>query len=135
MKKLLFSLVAMAAMVVSAAQCCGTTQKGERCKREADEGSKYCIGHKDQAKNPLAKDDGTCWAITQNDSRCKNKKDGASDYCKLHAVKKVAKSPDKCRAMTFDGRRCSREPLEGYNYCKQHCEGGAAAEKKPVAKK
>ena len=112
-------LVAVAACLVgatlSAAQCEGKTQKGERCKREADAGSSYCIGHADQAKAKKAasetkaksepkakseqkakdgqnaqgeqelKDDGTCWAITQAGTRCKHKKDGESDYCKQHS--------------------------------------------------
>ena len=51
MKKLI--VIAMAAMLSAAtfaAQCAGMTKKGERCKREAAEGSQYCIGHADQAK-------------------------------------------------------------------------------------
>lgn len=38
------------------AQCQGTTRKGERCKREAAEGSAYCSIHTDQdvaAREPL----------------------------------------------------------------------------------
>lgn len=31
------------------AQCQGTTRKGEKCKREAQEGSAYCVIHQDQA--------------------------------------------------------------------------------------
>jgi len=31
------------------AQCKGTTRKGERCKRDAPEGSGYCSIHQDQA--------------------------------------------------------------------------------------
>ena len=31
------------------AQCEGTTKKGDRCKREAPEGSPYCAIHQDQA--------------------------------------------------------------------------------------
>ena len=70
MKKVVMLALVAASMVFSgafAAQCEGRTQKGERCKREADAGSKFCIGHK---------------------------KDGESDYCKQHAAdKKVKETP------------------------------------------
>jgi hypothetical protein len=33
-------------------QCAGTTQKGERCKREAREASAYCAIHLDQESRP-----------------------------------------------------------------------------------
>ena len=35
-------------------QCAGTTQKGERCKRDAREGSAYCAIHLDQEARPRA---------------------------------------------------------------------------------
>ena len=128
MKKVVMLALVAASMVFSgafAAQCEGRTQKGERCKREADAGSKFCIGHKDQAKPAIAqkkeKDDGQCWAVTLKGERCKHKKDGESDYCKQHAAdKKVKETPKQCRAMTWDGKRCVRAPEEGYLYCKQH---------------
>lgn len=141
MKKVVLLALVAASMVFSgafAAQCEGRTQKGERCKREADAGSKFCIGHKDQAKPATAqkkekdqakpaaaqkkeKDDGQCWAVTLKGERCKHKKDGESDYCKQHAAgKKVKETPKQCRAMTWDGKRCVRAPDEGYLYCKQH---------------
>ena len=128
MKKIAMLALVAASMVFSgafAAQCEGRTQKGERCKREADAGSKFCIGHKDQAKQGAAqkkeKDDGQCWAVTLKGERCKHKKDGERDYCKQHAAdKKVKETPKQCRAMTWDGTRCVRAPEEGYLYCKQH---------------
>ncbi|MBR3223394.1 MAG: hypothetical protein IKF72_14340 [Kiritimatiellae bacterium] len=139
-------LVAVAACLVgvtlSAAQCEGKTQKGERCKREADAGSSYCIGHADQAKaksEPKAKseqkakdkqnaqggqelkDDGTCWAMTKAGTRCKHKKDGESDYCKQHAPSvKPSKPVTQCRALTYGGTQCVRKPVDGSNYCAQH---------------
>ena len=88
MKRMMVAVaVALASMMAIAAQCEGKTQKGERCKREAAEGSKFCIGHADQAKKPEAKekDSGQCWAVTEAGTRCKHKKDGESDYCKQHA--------------------------------------------------
>jgi len=121
---------ALMAAATFAAQCAGTTQAGKRCKREAAEGSKYCIGHAEQApaakqdaKQTAAKlkDDGTCWAITEAGSRCKHKKDGESDYCKQHGPNVKAKKPGGiCRAIKWDGERCSRQAEEDYLYCKQH---------------
>jgi hypothetical protein len=35
-------------------QCAGTTLKGERCKREAREGSSYCSIHFEQPPRPAA---------------------------------------------------------------------------------
>ena len=155
MKKLVMVLACLAAFAASAAQCEGKTKKGERCKREAAEGSQYCIGHADQAKAVAAKDktpaaaklkdDGTCWAATEAGTRCKHKKDGESDYCKQHGPDVKAKKPGgKCRALKWDGSRCSRDADGEYLYCKQHRSLGAAAgesvekkvvEKKPAAEK
>ena len=124
MKKLMLAITMCAmAVVVNAAQCEGVTQKGERCKREAAEGSKYCIGHTDQEKKaePKEKDDGTCWAVTEAGTRCKHKKDGESDYCKQHSPDvKPSKPIEQCRAMTVEGNQCSRKPVEGNRYCAQH---------------
>ena len=145
-------IIAAAACLIAAAtfaaQCCGTTQAGKRCKREAAEGSKYCIGHADQAKaaeakekasekgakapaNAKLKDDGTCWAITEAGTRCKHKKDGESDYCKQHGPDVKAKKPGPCRALKWDGERCTRAAEDGYLYCKQHRKQPAS---KPAAK-
>ena len=145
MKKLMIAMaMCLAAAAASAAQCEGKTLQGERCKREAAEGSKFCIGHAGQAKKPAAakqpaqsaqkqpearlKDDGTCWAVTERGTRCKHKKDGEKDYCKMHAAdRKVKISPSRCRALTYEGTRCSRAPEPGYNFCAQH---GAPVPKK-----
>lgn len=126
MKKLMFvAFVAFASAMAMAAQCEGKTQKGELCKREAAEGSKFCIGHADQGKGVDAKekDNGQCWSVTEAGTRCKHKKDGESDYCKQHAPSvKPSKAITQCRAMTFEGKQCSRKPEEGRRYCKQHGE-------------
>ena len=62
MKNLILMLAAgLMATMTFAAQCAGTTQEGKRCKREAAEGSKYCIGHASQDKSKgekKLKDDG-----------------------------------------------------------------------------
>ena len=137
-------LITMAAAVLVsaaalAAQCEGKTQQGERCKREAAEGSKFCIGHADQAKaaadkkasadakkteakkDAVEKDDGKCWAVTEAGTRCKHKKDGDKDDCKQHAANvKPAKPVKQCRAMTWSGTQCTRSPEAGFRYCKQH---------------
>jgi len=142
MKKLMIAIaMCIAAVTVNAAQCEGVTKTGDRCKREAAEGSKFCIGHADQAKTTekkkdkdpkgkataKEKDDGTCWAVTEAGTRCKHKKDGESDYCKQHAPDvKPAKPFDQCRAMNYSGTQCTRKPVEGGRYCKQH--GGKAKE-------
>ena len=131
MKKLVMMFaVCLVGASVFGAQCEGKTQKGERCRREAAEGSKYCIGHAEQAPKASTgkqsagkqKDDGTCWAMTEVGTRCKHKKDGDKDYCKQHAAdKKPAKPVTQCRAMTWEGKQCPRKPEEGRRYCKQHC--------------
>jgi len=130
-KLIVLTLVAVCTVALDAAQCEGLTKAGVRCKREAAENSKYCIGHADQAKAPKAeklKDDGTCWAVTEAGTRCKHKKDGASDYCKQHAAdKKPAKPQKQCRALKWDGQRCERAPQADCLYCKQHAKLGATA--------
>jgi len=142
MKKLIALAACLMAAMTFAAQCAGTTQAGKRCKREAAEGSKYCIGHADQAKTADAKDkaapgaaklkdDGTCWAVTEAGTRCKHKKDGESDYCKQHGPDVKAKKPGPCRALKWDGERCTRAAEDGYLYCKQHRKQPAS---KPAAK-
>ncbi|MBQ7189856.1 MAG: hypothetical protein IJR99_10615 [Kiritimatiellae bacterium] len=124
MKKLTIAfLCMMTAAMTFAAQCEGVTQKGERCKRDAVEGSKFCAGHadKEKAKVEKQKDDGQCWAVTEAGTRCKHKKDGKSDYCKQHAITVVPQKPQaRCRAMTWEGTQCPRKPEEGSLYCKQH---------------
>ena len=136
MKRLMVVVAAALTSVMAiAAQCEGKTQKGEQCKREAAEGSKFCIGHADQAKKPdvkkpdakdpdaKEKDDGQCWAVTDAGTRCKHKKDGESDYCKQHAPSvKPSKPLTQCRAMTYEGKQCTRKPEEGKRYCAQHGE-------------
>jgi len=125
MKKLMMVVaMCLSGVAAFAAQCEGVTQKGERCKREAAEGKRYCIGHADQEKKsePKEKDDGSCWAVTEAGTRCKHKRDGESDYCKQHSPDvEPAKPFTQCRAMTNEGKQCSRKPEEGKRYCKQHC--------------
>ena len=134
MKKLVLSLaIVFTAWGAFAAQCEGTTKAGARCKRDAAEGSRYCLGHADQAKTASKsaaakklKDDGTCWAVTEAGTRCRHKKDGESDYCKQHGPDVKVKNPlDQCRALKWDGQRCGRKPEAGFLYCAQHRKLGA----------
>ena len=143
--KILITMAAAALVSAAAlaAQCEGKTLQGERCKREAAEGSKFCIGHADQAKaaataaadkkaaapakkaeakkDAVEQDDGRCWAVTEAGTRCKHKKDGESDYCKQHAPSvKPSKPVTQCRALTYGGTQCVRKPVDGSNYCAQH---------------
>ena len=126
MKKLMMVVaMCLAGAAAFAAQCEGVTQKGERCKREADAGSKFCVGHADQAKKAEPKDkeakNDSCWAVTAAGTRCKHKRDGESDYCKQHSPDaKPAKPFDQCRAMTYEGKQCSRKPVGLGRYCQQH---------------
>lgn len=133
MKKIMLGLVIAAAMASTAlaVQCEGKTLTGERCKREAAEGSKFCIGHADQAKKVELKDDGSCWAVTQAGARCKNKKIGGGDYCAVHAADKKPTEPvGRCCALKYDGERCTRKPVADSFYCEQHRKlGKAPAEK------
>lgn len=135
MKKLVIvAVAALGAVFAEAAQCEGLTKTGARCKREAAENSKFCIGHADQAKAAKPeklKDDGTCWAVTEKGNRCKHHKEGESDYCKQHsASKKPSKPVKQCRALKWDGKQCERSPDPDCFYCKQHSKLGATA---PVA--
>ena len=125
LKLVVLSVVCLAGGWAMAVQCAGTTREGARCKREAAEGMRYCIGHADQAKraeaNEKPKDDGQCWAMTEGGTRCKHKRDGESDYCKQHAPSvRPSKPIAQCRAMTLEGKQCSRKPVEHSRYCKQH---------------
>ena len=138
-KMILMAAVCLMAAMTFAAQCAGVTKKGERCKREAAEGSKYCIGHASQDKSKgekKLKDDGTCWAVTEAGTRCKHKKDGESDYCKQHGPDTKAKKPGgQCRALKWDGDRCTRTAEGDYIYCKQHRKQPATQDKQPAKKK
>jgi hypothetical protein len=43
------------------AQCQGTTRKGERCKRDAKEGSRYCSIHFEQDTSDHRTDEPVTW--------------------------------------------------------------------------
>ena len=137
MKVMMTLAAGLLAAMTFAAQCAGTTQEGRRCRREAAEGGKYCIGHAGQAKSAAQakeKDDGQCWSVTAAGTRCKHKKAGESDYCTQHAANlKPAKPVDQCCAITWGGTRCTRKPDEGCRYCAQH-RNKPVVRKKPAPK-
>ena len=118
MKKLMVMVVvALASVTTFAAQCEGLTQKGERCKRDAADGSKFCIGHSDQAKKieksePKAKADTT-----------KSEPKPAAEAKKSEPKEKAeatAKDVDTCWAVTEAGTRCKHKRDGESDYCKQH---------------
>ncbi len=117
MKKLMMAMLAcVAAVAVDAAQCAGVTQKGERCKREPAEGSKYCIGHADQAKKdakaePKAKD---AKATPKDKAQTKDK------TAPKGKVEPKEKDDGTCWAVTMDGKRCKLKKDGDKDYCKKH---------------
>ena len=131
-KPMMLIAAAFAAMSLAAGQCEGLAKSGARCKRDAAEGSAYCMGHADQARAKTSEkggnlaDDGTCWAITEAGTRCKHRKNGESDYCKQHGPEvKAKKSLTQCRALKWNGQRCGRKPEGEFLYCAQHRKLGA----------
>ena len=127
MKKLVMMAIACFAVVMAdAAQCEGLTQKGERCKRDAAEGSKYCIGHADQAKKemPAAKKE----APKAKKETPAAKKEAPKAKPDGKEKKVAAKEADDgtCWAVTEAGTRCKRKKDGEKDYCKQH-----AADKAP----
>ena len=117
-------LIAVAACLVgaalSAAQCEGKTQKGERCKREADAGSSYCIGHADQAKAKKA----TSEAKATSEQKAKSEPTAKSEQKakdKQNAQgEQELKDDGTCWAMTKAGTRCKHKKDGESDYCKQH---------------
>jgi len=63
-------------------QCVATTKKGNRCKLEVVEGSKYCPVH--YAQDPNAE---KCKAMTKKGTRC-TRAAKVNGYCTQHAKKK-----------------------------------------------
>jgi hypothetical protein len=61
-----------------AAQCLGTTRKGQQCKNHASAGSSYCHFHDPSNKN-------RCAGTTKDGSPCRNNAKPGSSYCHVHA--------------------------------------------------
>ena len=130
MKRLMIAIaMCVAAVAVDAAQCEGLTQKGERCKREAAEGSKFCIGHADQAKKDV-KSETKEQVAQKGKAEPKEKpasKESAASKDKTAPKQKPAqkvtveqKDDGTCWAVTEAGTRCKHKKDGESDYCKQH---------------
>ena len=130
MKRLMIAIaMCVAAVAVDAAQCEGLTQKGERCKREAAEGSKFCIGHADQAKKDM-KSEAKEQVAPKGKAEPKEKpasKESAASKDKAAPKQKPAqkaaveqKDDGTCWAVTEAGTRCKHKKDGESDYCKQH---------------
>jgi len=130
MKRLMIAIaMCVAAVAADAAQCEGLTQKGERCKREAAEGSKFCIGHADQAKKDV-KSETKEQVAQKGKAEPKEKpasKESAASKDKTAPKQKPAqkaaveqKDDGTCWAVTEAGTRCKHKKDGESDYCKQH---------------
>ena len=130
MKRLMIAIaMCVAAVAVDAAQCEGLTQKGERCKREAAEGGKFCIGHAEQAKKdvkPEAKEQVAPKGKAEPKEKPASKESAASKDKtapkQKPAQKAVVEQKDDgtCWAVTEAGTRCKHKKDGESDYCKQH---------------
>jgi len=130
MKRLIIAIaMCVAAVAVDAAQCEGLTQKGERCKREPAEGSKFCIGHADQAKKnakPEAKESVAPKGKAEPKEKPASKESVAPNDKpapkQKPAQKAVVEQKDDgtCWAVTEAGTRCKHKKDGESDYCKQH---------------
>ena len=138
MKRLMIAIaMCVAAVAADAAQCEGLTQKGERCKREAAEGSKFCIGHADQAKKDV-KSETKKQAAPKGKAEPKEKpasKESAASKDKTAPKQKPAqkatveqKDDGTCWAVTEAGTRCKHKKDGESDYCKQHAANVKPAE-------
>ena len=109
--------VALASVMSIAAQCEGKTQKSERCKREAAEGAKYCIGHADQAKKDVKTETKGKAAPKQKLEQKTNAEQKASAEQKSNTEQNA---DDICWAVTEAGTRCKHKRDGESDYCKQH---------------
>ena len=97
MKRMIaFAIVAAAALVACAAQentpqrtepptvsqCWAMTQSGNRCKRRARPGERYCKQHSSQ--KPTAKNGERCRSMTEDGKQCEEKSAPGRRYCKKH---------------------------------------------------
>ena len=90
---------ALSALCVAAATCEGVTKTGARCKREAAEGSRYCLGHADQAKKADAKAEKSEKAKAPKAKAAKAKAEKAkSDEVKSDVVKMPKAKAEKAKS-------------------------------------
>ena len=126
--------VLLSAANLLAAQCKGVTQKGERCKREAAEGSEYCIGHAGQAKAAEKAAEEKAKPKTKAKAKPAEAKAKAPEAKAKAAAEKPAEGKmaddGTCWAMTEAGTRCKHKKDGESDYCKQH--GADVQVKKPL---
>jgi len=124
MKRLMIAIaMCVAAVAANAAQCEGQTQKGERCKRDAAEGSKFCIGHADQAKKAAPKEK----PAAKDKSASKDKAAPKQKPAPKTDAGQKEKDDGTCWAVTEAATRCKHAKDGEKDYCKQH-----AADVKPA---
>ena len=130
MKGLMIAIaMCVAAVAVDAAQCEGLTQKCDRFKREAAEGSMFCIEHADQAKKDV-KSEANEPVAPKGKAEPKEKlasKESAASKDKAAPKQKPAqkaaveqKDDGTCWAVTEAGTRCKHKKDGESDYCKQH---------------
>lgn len=128
MKKLMVAMVAVLSFACAfGAQCEGKTKLGERCKREAAEGSKFCIGHADQAVKAEAKAAVKKAEAKKGEAKGKAKARVVEAKAKADEAAAVLKDDGTCWAATEAGTRCKAKKVGDTDYCEQH-----AATKKPA---
>lgn len=67
-------------------QCWAVTQSGNRCKRRARPGERYCRQHAASVVPKVTPD--RCRSMTQKGERCNEKPAPGSNYCPRHVAKK-----------------------------------------------
>ena len=70
------------AVVAQRVQCHSVTKSGNRCKRKATPGKRYCRQH--AAQSPAAKPSGTCAYISDEGKRCTASAVSGSRFCASH---------------------------------------------------
>ena len=68
-------------------QCWAVTQSGNRCKRRARPGERYCRQHAASVVPKVTPD--RCRSMTEKGERCSEKPAPGSNYCPRHAAKKT----------------------------------------------
>lgn len=71
-------------------QCWAVTQSGNRCKRRARPGERYCRQHAASVVPKVTPN--RCRSMTQNGEQCSEKPVPGSNYCPRHAAKKIVLS-------------------------------------------
>ncbi|MBR2837195.1 MAG: hypothetical protein IKE55_00260 [Kiritimatiellae bacterium] len=125
---------ALSALCVAAATCEGVTKTGARCKREAAEGSRYCLGHADQAKKADAKAEKSEKAKAPKAKAAKAKAEKAkSDEVKSDVVKMPKAKAEKAKSEKAKAEKAKAEKAKDET-AKAHKDPKAKAKKAAKAK-